>query len=84
MHSYSGKPMWDKAAEDGELRLREEEEETLPRTEETQQAWVDLCYHQGVRGRTTRETATATIVGARATGQTSAQNWQKSSKLSST
>jgi hypothetical protein len=48
--------MRDKAAEDGELRLREEEEETLPWAEETQQAWVDLCYHQGVRGQTTRET----------------------------
>ncbi len=30
------------------------------------------------------EIATATIVGVRTTGQTSAQNWQKSSKLSST
>ena len=84
MHSYSGKPMRDKAAEDGELRLREEEEETLPRTEETQQAWVDLCYHQGVRGRATRERAIATIAGAKVTGQTNAQNWQKNNKLSFT
>ncbi len=83
-HSYSGEPARDEAAEDGELRPREEEEETLLRADETQQVWVDLRYHQVVRGQTTQETVTATIAGARATGQTSVQNWQKNSKLSST
>ncbi len=37
-HSYSREPARDKAAEDGELRPQEEEEETPPRAEETQQA----------------------------------------------
>ena len=41
-HSYSKEPVRDEAAEDAELRLREEEEETSPRAEKTQQAWVVL------------------------------------------
>jgi len=41
-HSYSKEPVRDEAAEDVELRPREEEEETPPRAEETQQAWVVL------------------------------------------
>ena len=38
----------------------------------------------GVRGQTTRERAIATIAGAKVTGQTNAQNWQKNNKLSFT
>ena len=39
-HSYSKEPVWDKVAEDGELRPREEEQEqeTPPQEEEIQQA----------------------------------------------
>jgi hypothetical protein len=39
-HSCSKEPVRDEAAEDPGLRAREEEEETPPRVEETQQAWV--------------------------------------------
>ena len=42
LHSYSKEPVRDEAAEDTELRLREEEEEMPPRAEEMQQAWVVL------------------------------------------
>ena len=55
LHSYSREPVLDEAAEDGELQLREEEEETPLWAEETQQAWVDLRYHQGVRGQTMQD-----------------------------
>ncbi len=41
-HSCSEEPVRDKAAEDAGLRPGEEEEETPPRAEETQQAWVLL------------------------------------------
>jgi hypothetical protein len=41
-HSYSKEPVRDEATEDVGLRPREEEEETPPRAEETQQAWVLL------------------------------------------
>ncbi len=37
-HSYSEEPVRDEAAEDTELRPQEEEVETPPRAEETQQA----------------------------------------------
>ena len=48
MHSFSKEPVRDEAAEDAELRPREEEEEMPPWVEETQQAWVVLGWHQGV------------------------------------
>ena len=82
-HSYSEELVRDKAAEDAELRLQVGEE-APPWAEQTQQAWVFLRYHQGVRGRATRERAIATIAGAKVTGQTNAQNWQKNNKLSFT
>ena len=69
--------------EDAELRLQVGEE-APPWAEQTQQAWVFLRYHQGVRGRATWERAIATIAGAKVTGQTNAQNWQKNNKLSIT
>ena len=39
-HFCCKEPVRDKAAEDAGLRPQEEEEETPPRAEETQQAWV--------------------------------------------
>jgi hypothetical protein len=41
-HSCSEEPIWDEATEDAGLRPWEEEEETPPRAEEMQQAWVLL------------------------------------------
>ena len=86
LHSYSKEPTQDKAMEDKELRPRrdKQEQETPPRAQKMQQAWVDQLYCQEECGQTTLEIATATIAGVRTTGKTSAQNWQKSSKLSST
>ncbi len=86
LHSYSKEPARDEATEDKELRPRRDEQEQKmpPWAQKMQQAWVDQLYCQEECRQTMLEIATATIAGVRTTGQTSAQNWQKSSKLSST
>ncbi len=86
LYSYSKEPAWDEAAEDEDLRPQgdEQEQETPPVVEKMQQAWVEQLYCQEECRQTMLEIATATIAGVGTTGQRSAQNWQKSSKLSST
>ncbi len=48
LHSYSEEPARDEAMEDEELRPRrdEQEQETPPRAQKMQQAWVDQLYCQ--------------------------------------